>query len=394
VRLTSSHYKALLLAVAAVLVPTLVVGGASIGYWRAVTTSSGRTSALATVAEVVGLTIVVLGTFLAEAAGVHAATSAALGAEPDWKASLRAAASQWVPVVTTGIFVSVFAGLGLVLFVLPGVVLWLTWYVSMPVVVMEHVGTREALRRSAQLVRGRKLVILGAFVLVELLVIACSLPVGAIAGVIFSHSRVATVVAQQVGAYVVEILMTPLQVALVLVVYLDQRLRRDGVDPSDVAKAAGIVGAGARLELWGLPGAGLDLPWPAQPVPPPSPQEMPPSEPRPASKPVAPTSSGWPKLSPKPSADGAPRIDRGSSGPQVSPKPAPPRAQVRPAVSASPPIGASSDVPHDRAEEPQRSGRDDGDEGRRSEQDREGDGGVRGEDGRRGEDGQPQPPSS
>lgn len=338
VRLATTHYRALLSAVGVVLVPSLVVGAAALGFWRSRTYTGARGGGLAVAAEVAGVAVVVLGNFLAQAAGVHAATSAVVGARPDWRASCRAALRQWRAVVGSGLAVGLLAGLGLVLFVLPGIVLWLTWYVTMPVVVMEGATTRGALRRSASLVNGRRTTILGAFLLVEVLVIACSLPIGAIAGAAFSHSRLAEVIAEQVAAYAVEILLTPLQVALVLIVYLELRLRHDRARPAEVARAAGIAVSGAA----GRPPAAGATDAPSLPGRSPGPS----APPSPAGgQPVAgPGSPGWPAVSPKPSQDRPARFLPTETWPRVSPKPPPPERRARtPAPDAGPQPSAPPD---------------------------------------------------
>lgn len=352
VRLAMANYRALLLAVSVVLVPSLVVGATALGYWRSVSYSSSPHRLLGSVAEVVGLAVVLLGGFLAQAAGVHAATSAYVGARPDWRRSCAAATQRWRDVASTGIVVGVLSTIGLALFVVPGVVVWSTWFVAMPVVVMEGTRTREALRRSTYLMIGRRFTVLVAYLLVELLVLACSLPVGAIVGAAFAHSALAEVVAEQVAVYVVEILLTPLQVALVLVVYLDGRLRRDAVAATEVARAVGIVphatsSAGGASAPWAPPSAG----WP-RPVygAPPSgaphqgapggPAKEPPAEG--AAGGAAQPGRGTPSL-PSPGSSSPDAGD--ATWPGISPKPPPPTRRVSPRPGSP---GASGPMPGER----------------------------------------------
>lgn len=341
VRLATSHYRALLSAVAIVLVPSLVIGAASLGYWRSVTYSSTRHGALGTGAEIVGLGVVLLGGFLAQAAGVHAATSAYVGARPDWRESCRVATARWRDVGATGLAVALLSTIGLAVFVVPGIVLWCTWFVAMPVVVMEGGGARRALRRSSELVSGRRVAVLVAYVLVELLVLACSLPVGAIAGAAFAHSPLSQVVAEQVAVYALEILLTPLQVTLVVVVYLGQRSQRDAISPIEIARASGIVVPGTTIA--GAPAAPIDSSraWlESQAVDPRDDARDSAAEPElsgpPDDQPTAgPGSPGWPAVSPKPSQDPPLRRAPRASWPGVSPKPPPPTGRT--AAPAAPP---------------------------------------------------------
>ncbi len=348
-RLAFGHYRALLASVAVVLVPSLVLGAAALGYWRSVGYSASPHRALGSVAEVVGLAVVVLGASLAQAAGVHAATGAYVGASPDWRQSVRAATARWRDVGGAAIAVGVLSTIGLALFVVPGVVLWCTWFVAMPVVVMEGARARGALSRSAYLVAGRRVTILVAYVLVELVVLVCSLPVGALVGGILSHSALAQVVGEQVAVYSVEILLTPLQVALVVVVYLDERHRRDGVAPTEVARSAGIL-----LDGTAPPGSGASdgIPptggrYPVGPAPEEGSaggREVASSSPAGARSPA-----GWTALSPKPSPDRPREGKREPSWPGVSPKPPPPIRRAAPPVPPPAPVEGSrrgDDLPH------------------------------------------------
>jgi len=350
-----AHYRALLASVSIVLVPSLVVGAASLGYWRSVSYSTRPHGALGVAAEVVGLAVVLIGGFLAQAAGVHAATSAYVGASPDWRRSLRVAVTRWRDVGATGLAVAVLSTIGLALFIVPGVVLWCTWFVAMPVVVMEGGRARDALRRSAFLMAGRRVAVLVAYVLVELLVLACSLPIGAIVGAAFAHSALAQVVAEQVAVYAVEILLTPLQVALVLVVYLDERYRRDGTAPADVARAAGIVpvhppAPGAPRDLsrgsgWG-PGGRGDPPLPGSGRPG-SVGTAPAGEPAPSGGATLggrDERTGWPAASAKPSPDAPLRPPAGATWPGISPKPPPPSGRVARSVPPSDPAAPPGDA--------------------------------------------------
>jgi len=362
--LSSRHYKALLSAIAPVFVPCIVVGGVALGYWRANTTSAGATrSGVATVAEIVGYVAVVLGGFFAQAAGARAVTAASIGAPIDWRASTRSVGVQWNAVAGAALAIDVFATLGLVLFIVPGVLLWLAWFVAMPVTVMERVDARTALRRSASLVTGRRWTILGAFLLVELVVVACSVPFAALAAVVFAHHHHAQVIAEQLTGFVVSVLLTPVQVVLVVLVYLDLRAGHDQVSAVEVARYAGIAVARTkspsapratpepsegRLQQPGGHQAFPRYPTPSTPETPSSPQT--PSStatsgaPEPGDPEAAPQPT-WPAISPKPSAQSRP-LESPAAWPAISPKPDPPhrRTDVRPA-----PHGEATTEPHREA---------------------------------------------
>lgn len=317
-RLAGTHYRDLIAPLAIALVPVLAVGGVAVGIGSATSRVHGARNSTVELAEVVALVAAVLWNFVSQAAAARAVIGASVAAPADWRASLRLARSQWAAIAVAALCVSVGAGIGFLL-VIPGFVLWLTWYVTVPVIVVERIGTRAAMRRSASLVAGRRLTIFGAFILVEFVVLACALPASAIVGVFLAHSAATQVVAEQVAAYVVEVLLTPLQVALVLVVYLDLRVRGEGITPVALARAAGIVAPAPVV----APGG-----WTPPDPPVGESSALPPSPPgdQPAHGLAAP---GWAPVSPKPSVErGSTRPD--ASWPEISPKPVPPAGRTRP----------------------------------------------------------------
>ena len=316
-----AHYRALVTAVAVVLVPTAAIGGVALGIARS-DASAHPSSGSASFTEVVALFVVVVGSLLAQAAGVHAATSALVGARPDWRASCAVALVRWRSVAATGVAASLLATLGLFVFVIPGIVLYLNFFVVMPVVVLEGARTGPALRRSAALVRGRRPSIFGALLLVEVVTLVCSIPVGAVAGTLVSHSGLAADVASQLAAYVAAIVVMPVQVALVVLVYLDGR-RREGTTATDVASLAGILAPrpANRAAGWSAPGTPVSPGWGDSAThrrDPPPPTD------------TGDEGSGWPTASPKPAPESPARPSWSSTWPKVSPKPEPPTRSDRP----------------------------------------------------------------
>lgn len=310
-----AHYRALFTSVAVVLVPTMAVGGVALGIARS-DASAHPSSGVASLTEVVALFVVVVGSLLAQAAGVHAAMSAVVGARPDWRTSCTAALSRWRAVAATGVIASLLSTLGLLVFVIPGVVLYLNFFVAMPVVVMEGARTGRALRRSTALVRGRRPSIFAALLLVEIVTLVCSVPVGAVAGALVSHSGLAANVAGQLGAYVASIVVMPVEVTLVVLVYLDGR-RREGATAADVASQSGIPGVRSITPVagWAAPGSPVSPGWGAGGFD---------DAGRPPAQGTDSDRRGWPAASPKPSQETPARPGWSSSWPNVSPKPDPP----------------------------------------------------------------------
>jgi hypothetical protein len=71
-----------------------------------------------------------------------------------------------IPLLALGILSGLAISLGLVLFVVPGMFLWVIWSVSGPALVAERVGPIGAMGRSAELTRGARWKVLGLQLLV------------------------------------------------------------------------------------------------------------------------------------------------------------------------------------------------------------------------------------
>jgi hypothetical protein len=71
-----------------------------------------------------------------------------------------------LPVMIASLLFSILAGIGLILLVVPGVLVLLTFWLYIPVIVVEKRGIMESLRRSASLTRGRRWRMLGLWLVV------------------------------------------------------------------------------------------------------------------------------------------------------------------------------------------------------------------------------------
>jgi hypothetical protein len=322
------NYRVLIGATAAVLVPTFVVGGAALAYWRARSGTSLNPVGSARAAEFVGVAVIVLGNLLAQAAGIHAATNLAAGRVADGRQSLRVALARAGPVAAVGVAVGVLSGLGLVLFIVPGVYLWFTWLVAMPAVVLERRTARDALSRSSYLVKGRWWPVFGGYLLVELFFILWAVVATAIAGAVFHVSSTSQAVAEQLASAFVELALAPVIIAFVALTYLDLRLRKEGFSPTGVGRGSDLVPAGSEETPAGVRWSTSSAEGPPQrqdsasaPVQPSAgpwrspetPREVSPAGERPERPP------GWPAVSPKPPAPGQSVPSRqGDLAPQTS----------------------------------------------------------------------------
>ncbi len=182
---------------------------------------------------VVFLLAILAGT-IATAASFKAVADAYLGERPAWRSSLRFALVRLHSLLWVTVLGGVLVLLGALLFVVPGIWLWIAFAVAVPVLLMEDVKGRRALGRSRRLVRGRwwqafALVLLGYL----LAGIAMTVLVGLVEATAFTdlgESAVAYLALSTVASTVASVLTTPFIAAFVTVLYFDLRVRKEGFD--------------------------------------------------------------------------------------------------------------------------------------------------------------------
>lgn len=126
---------------------------------------------------------------------------------------LRSASPFILPLIGVGIFAGICVGLGLLLFVVPGLILMTIWAVVAPVIVVEKAGVFESLGRSRELVRGNAWEVFGVIVVTFVIVFLASMIFGAIAEAIADgpllrivFSALATTVTAPIGALVASVI--------------------------------------------------------------------------------------------------------------------------------------------------------------------------------------------
>jgi hypothetical protein len=131
-------------------------------------------------------------------------------------------------------------GMGLVLFVIPGIILFLMWSLTIPVAVLEETGLRDSVARSAALTKGSRGRIFAIFflffVLTYIVYILWEIPLFAILG-IFTRSHHAAIgfpfwarLVFPIGGFLSQALVAPLLTIALSLVYYDQRVRKEGFD--------------------------------------------------------------------------------------------------------------------------------------------------------------------
>ena len=132
----------------------------------------------------------------------------------------RCLARIW-PILGTSLLVSLIAGVGTLLLIVPGFIALLMLYVAVPACVVEGLGPAASLGRSAELTKGFRWKILGLILLVSLISIICSLLVTFIL-TLFTGAFVAAL-----GKFAVQALTTALSGVLAAVIYYSLRAAKE-----------------------------------------------------------------------------------------------------------------------------------------------------------------------
>lgn len=203
----------------------------------------------------VAIVITAIGSLLATGGVTKAAADDAVGRSRDWQDSLRYAMGRLgaliagsllfglgvAGVVVGGILATVVlvaltgalgALIGSVATIAGAVFLAVSWSIWVPPVIVERTGAIAALSRSAELVSGRRWPIMGYLLVVGLLVgLINGIAGGVIGGFAGSAGEGAGFLLETVVRIALSVVTAPIYAAALIVLYFDQRVRSEGVDP-------------------------------------------------------------------------------------------------------------------------------------------------------------------
>lgn len=185
---------------------------------------------------------------LAAAASFKLVSGAYLDEEPDWRRSLSYATSRLWSLLWLTVVFAVFLVLAFLACVVPSIYFYVAWTVAVPVLLLEDVRGRRALQRSRALVKGRWWptagVLLVAFILSGIVQAVLS---GLVLAVVSAgNNEVVDAAAQALASTAASVLTTPFTAAVIMVVYFDLRVRKEGFDLELLARRVGVVpGPGA-----------------------------------------------------------------------------------------------------------------------------------------------------
>jgi hypothetical protein len=190
----------------------------------------------------------VLNGFLAAVMG-----RAALGREVTFSIAWAEVRPRLLPLLGVGLVYSVVATIGLMLCVIPGVVAYVFWALASPALILERGTFKQAFSRSIKLVSRAFWRVFGilalAWVIQYLFDNIIQLPFTLGTGVfqqVLNPSSAAVVpstgdlLLQSVGQIISGTIALPFVALVTVIIYLDQRMRREGMD-IELARAAGVT---------------------------------------------------------------------------------------------------------------------------------------------------------
>ena len=178
--------------------------------------------------------MIVLGT-LSQAIVLYGAFQVMRGRPIDLVESARIGMRRFFSIVGIAISVPVLCVLASVFFVIPGMILYVMWFVAAPICVVEQLGPFRSMGRSRELTKGHRWKIFG----LQLLILIPALIVGAIIGAVMIASMggflaVAAALGTTLGQ-VVNVIWTAFYAIVIVVTYHDLRVAKEGVDTEQIA---------------------------------------------------------------------------------------------------------------------------------------------------------------
>ncbi len=159
------------------------------------------------------------------------------GRSPSIGASLRVALNKLLPIVGASILVGLVVLLGSLACLVPGIILGIMFYVTIPVVVAEGIYGTQAMRRSAELTEGNRWMLFATLLVFGLIAAALGLVMGLVQvpfNLMATEVPVMGIVPVFIS-YLQNILQTVVGSVLVGVIYARLRGLRDGVDVQSLA---------------------------------------------------------------------------------------------------------------------------------------------------------------
>jgi len=176
-----------------------------------------------------GLSLFLILNTLAQAVILYGAFQAMRGRPVNLGECLKVGLSRFFPIIGLVICAYVAIWIGAMLFIVPGIILAIMWYVATPVCVVEQKGPLASLGRSSELTKGHRWKIFGMVVLLYIGAIIVGLIIGALLGLTRSPILVTLGTLVWTGAW------GAFYAIFGVVTYHDLRVAKEGVDTDQIA---------------------------------------------------------------------------------------------------------------------------------------------------------------
>jgi hypothetical protein len=183
------------------------------------------------------LLTVVLG-LIATGASVFVVSESYLGRGITAREALARATPFVVPMIFASVAVGLLALVGFILFFIPGVIAVCGLALTIPALVVESLEPSAAMGRSWSLTRGHRLRMLGLFFVIVILLVVPYVALMGVFGVVAAlvsagGAKAAGAAVLMIGvvlAAIVQLLLSPLYQAALVIAYYDLRVRKEGFD--------------------------------------------------------------------------------------------------------------------------------------------------------------------
>jgi uncharacterized membrane protein len=188
------------------------------------------------------LLMIVLGT-LSQAIVLYGAFQVMRGRPVDLAESARIGLRRFFPIVGIALCVPILCFLASLLLVIPGMILYVMWFVATPVCVVEQLGPFRSMGRSRALTKGHRWKLFGLMLLVLIPALIVGAIVGAVmvaatGGFLAAVTTMSTTMATTLGQIVNLIwsaFWTAFYAIVIVVTYHDLRVAKEGIDTDQIA---------------------------------------------------------------------------------------------------------------------------------------------------------------
>ncbi|MDX8469142.1 hypothetical protein RFM26_25935 [Mesorhizobium sp. VK23B] len=168
-------------------------------------------------------------TLLLQSSLVRATIEDLNGRRPSFGDSVQIAIRFLLPTLAIGLLVGIGSALAMIALIVPGIILWLGWSMSVPVLIQERQGVFGSMSRSRALTKGNRWSLFGLFLI--LLIIAMVIQWGILVVLLLFGGILA-----ELGAAVVQAVVSMVLSVATAVSYVELRQVKEGTSIDELAK--------------------------------------------------------------------------------------------------------------------------------------------------------------